>query len=130
MFKKAAADFREASEWRYDTSSEAYRFCKNLPDRSLVHKRLSIYNWNPGPRRVKEDAFEKQIAGRWHVITLQEAVEYVNHDILTNRYGLFAASLCSNAHGNQWHTGCNQQHLQCHAEALSRSCGTSHAVQD
>ena len=26
-----------------------------------------------GPRRGKEDAFEKQIAGRWHVITLQEA---------------------------------------------------------
>ena len=49
-------------------------------------KRLSIYNWNPGPRRGKEDAFEKQIAGRWHVITLQEASEYVDHDILTGRF--------------------------------------------
>ena len=28
---------------------------------------------NPGPRRGKEDAFEKQIAGRWHIRTLQEA---------------------------------------------------------
>ena len=34
----------------------------------------------------KEDAFEKQIAGKWHGITLQEAIEYVDHDILTNRF--------------------------------------------
>ena len=54
--------------------------------RSPMHKRLSICNWNPGPRLGKEDAFEKQIAGRWHVITLQEASEYVDHDILTGRF--------------------------------------------
>ena len=59
---------------------------RNLPNRSPVQKRLSIYNWNPGPRRGKEDGFEKQIAGKWHVITLQEASEYVDHDILTNRF--------------------------------------------
>ena len=35
-----------------------------------------------------------------------------------------------NAHGNQWQTGCNQQHLQCHTDALSRSCRNSQAVQD
>ena len=40
----------------------------NVPYRSPVQKRRSIYNWNPGPRRGKEDAFEKQIAGKWHVI--------------------------------------------------------------
>ena len=57
-----------------------------MPNRSLVQKRLSIYNWNPGPRHGKEDAFEKQIAGKWHVITLQEASEYVEHDILTNQF--------------------------------------------
>ena len=44
----------------------------NLPDRSLVQKRLSMYNWNPGPRREKE-AFEKRIAGRLYVITWPEA---------------------------------------------------------
>ena len=59
---------------------------KKMPNRSPVQKRLSIYNWNPGPRRGKEDAFEKQIAGKWHVITPQEASEYVDHDILTNRF--------------------------------------------
>ena len=52
--QEATADFREASERRHDTSSQAYRFNKKLSNRSLVHKRLSIYNWNPGPRRGKE----------------------------------------------------------------------------
>ena len=84
--QKAVADFREASERRHDTSSQAYRFDKNTPNRSPVQKRLSIYNWNPEPRRGKEDAFEKQIAGKWHVITLQEASEYVDHDIPTSRF--------------------------------------------
>ena len=49
---------------------------------SPVQKRLSIYNWNPGPRRGKEDSFEKQIAVKWHIVTLQEASDYVDHDIL------------------------------------------------
>ena len=31
--------------------------------------RLSVYNWIAGPRRGKEDAIEKQIAGKWHIIT-------------------------------------------------------------
>ena len=52
----------------------------------LCRSGFSIYNWNPGPRRGKEDAFEKQIAGRWHVITPQEAAEYVDHDLLTSRF--------------------------------------------
>ena len=30
---------------------------KNVPNRSPVQKRLSINNWNSGPRRGKEDAF-------------------------------------------------------------------------
>ena len=51
----------------------------------LRKKRLSIYNWNPGPRSGKE-GFEKQIAGKWHVNTLQGAMEYVDHDFLTNRF--------------------------------------------
>ena len=84
--QKATADFREASEMRPATPSQTSRFSKNISNCSLVQKRLSIYNWNPWPRRGKEDAFEKQIAGRWHDITLQEASEYVDHDILTGRF--------------------------------------------
>ena len=37
-------------------------------------------------RRGEEFASEKQIAGRWHIITLQEASEYVDHELLTNRF--------------------------------------------
>ena len=77
--QKAVAEFREASERRHDTPSQAYGFDKNVPNRLPVQKRLSIHNWNPGPRRGKADAFEKQIAGKWHIITLQEAIEYVDH---------------------------------------------------
>ena len=57
-----------------------------MPHRSPVQKRLSIYNWNPGPRRGREGAIEKQIAGKWHTITLQEAIEYVDYELLTNRF--------------------------------------------
>ena len=53
---------------------------------SPVQKRLSIYKRNPGARRGKEDAFEKQIAEKWHIITLQEASEYVEHEILHERF--------------------------------------------
>ena len=63
-----------------------YHFDNNVPTRSPVQNRLSNYNWNPGPRRGREGAIEKQIAGMWHVITLQEAIEYVDHELLTNRF--------------------------------------------
>ena len=59
------------------------RFLKNI-HRSTVQKRLSIHNWNPGPRRGRDGAIEKQIAVKWHIITLQEAIEYVDHELLTN----------------------------------------------
>ena len=84
--EKATADFRQTSERRHDTSSQTNRAGNHFSNRSIVQKLLSIYNWNPGPKRRKEDVFEKQIAGRWHVISLQEASEYVDHDILTGRF--------------------------------------------
>ena len=49
--QKAVAEFREASTRRHDTSSQEYHFDNNVPYRSLVQEQLSIYNWNPGPRR-------------------------------------------------------------------------------
>ena len=55
--QKAVAEFRKASERRHDTSSQAYRLHKSISNRSPVQKRLSMYNWNPGPRRGKENAF-------------------------------------------------------------------------
>ena len=84
--QKATADFREASYRRHDIPSQTNRSNKSISNRSPVQKRLSIYNCNPRLRRGKEDAFEKQIAGMWHVITLQEASEYVDHDTLTGPF--------------------------------------------
>ena len=72
--QEAVAEFREASERRHSASSQAYRLDKKVPHRSPVQKRLGTNNWNPGPRRGKEDAFEKQIAGKWHVITPQGSI--------------------------------------------------------
>ena len=57
MSEKATADFREASTRTHYTSSQEYHFDNNVPNRSRVQKRLSIYNWNPVPRRGKEGAF-------------------------------------------------------------------------
>ena len=83
--RKALAEYREASVRRHDTSAPEYYFDGSVPNRSSVQK-LSIYNWNPGPRRGREGAVEKQIAGKWHIITLQEAIEYVDHELLANRF--------------------------------------------
>ena len=41
---------------------------------------------NPGPRRGRGGAVEKQTAGKWQVITLQESIVYVDHELLTNRF--------------------------------------------
>ena len=60
--RKALAEYREASARRYDTPAQEYYFDCSVPNRSSVQKRLSIYNWNPGPRREKEGAIEKQLA--------------------------------------------------------------------
>ena len=49
-------------------------------------KRPIVYNWNPGPRRGKEGAIEKRIAETWHIIALQEAIEYVDHELFVNRF--------------------------------------------
>ena len=48
---------------------------------------MASTNTFPGSaRRGKEDAIEKQNAGKWHLITLQEASDYVEHEILHERF--------------------------------------------
>ena len=84
--RKAFAEYREASVRRQEAPSQEYFFVSSVPNRSSVHQRLSVYNWNPGPRRGKEGAIEKQIAGKWHITTLQEAIDCVDHELLTNRF--------------------------------------------
>ena len=63
-------DFRDVFKGIQASPSHASGVNRFFSSQLLVQKRLSTYNWNPGPRRGKEDAIEKQIAGKWHVITL------------------------------------------------------------
>ena len=84
--ERATAEFREAYERKHTTSSHRNSSAQHFATRSIVQRRLSIYKWNPGPRRGKEDAFQQQIAERWHAVTLQEASEFVDHELLTNRF--------------------------------------------
>ena len=92
--RKVHAVFREASArnmLHLDKSITSTITCLTV---HLCRKRLSIYNWNPGPRRGK-GAFEKQIAGKWHVVILQEAIEYVDHELLTNRFHVIHYGECA-----------------------------------
>ena len=65
---KVVADFRDAFERNPSSYSQSCGVNKYFSSQSPVQKRLSIYNWNPRPQRVKEDAFEKQIAEKWLTI--------------------------------------------------------------
>ena len=80
--KSVNAAFRDAPARKHATSCQEYN---DMPNRLTEQNRHSVYNWNPGPRRGKEGAIEKHIAGKWHIITLQEAIEYLEHELLTNR---------------------------------------------
>ena len=93
--RKAFAEFRVASARRQEASPKEYFFDSSVPNRSSVRKMLSVYNWNPGPRRVKEGAIEKRIAVKWHIIILQEAIEYVDHELFTNRFHVTHYGRCA-----------------------------------
>ena len=83
---RTEADFRVAFERIQASSSQASGVNKFFSSQSPMQKRFSVYNWNAGPRRSPEDATEKHIAGKWHLITLQEASDYVEHEILHERF--------------------------------------------
>ena len=72
--------FREAHDRRHSSPNPEYRFHNDVPNRLREQRRLSILSWNPGPLQEKEGAIEKQIAGKWHIIAPQEAVEYLQHE--------------------------------------------------
>ena len=65
-----------------EPSKPEYRFNNNVPSRSLERTHLSILSWNPGLRRGREGAIEEHIAEKWHVIALQEAIEYLHESFL------------------------------------------------
>ena len=51
----------------------------NVPNRLLEQTRLSILSWNPVPRQGR-----KVKNASWHVVAIQEAIEYLQHESLTN----------------------------------------------
>ena len=64
--------------------------CSNLDraacDLLLDQTRISISSRHPGPRRGTPGAIENHIAGRWHVIALQESVEHLQHDYVARQF--------------------------------------------
>ena len=78
--------FRDAQDKKLSSPSLNYRFNTDVPNRLREQRRLSILSWNLGPRRGKADAIEKHIAGKWHIIALQETNEYLEHDYLTSHF--------------------------------------------
>ena len=94
--EKATAAFREASERKPATSSHKNSSSKHFATRPIVQRRLSIYNWNPGPRRGKEHACEKKKTNcRKVAYHLQEASDYVDHELLTNRFHVTLYAGCA-----------------------------------
>ena len=83
--KSVNGAFRDAPARKHATSCQEYHFNNDVPNRLTEQKRHSVYSLNPGPRRGKEGAIEKHIAVKWHIVTLQEAIEYLEHELLTNR---------------------------------------------
>ena len=83
--RRIAADFHDAFERTQTSSTQSYGVNKYFSSQSPAQRRLSDYNWKPGPRRGTEDAIGKQIAGGTG-ISLQEASDYVDHAILHERF--------------------------------------------
>ena len=52
-------------------------------DIAMVPQPLGLSADGPGS---SDDIWERQIAGMWHITTLQEASEYVDHELLANRF--------------------------------------------
>ena len=78
--------FREAQHRRHSSPNPEYRFDNDVPCRLREQRSLSILSWNPGPRRGKEGAIEKHIVGKLHIIALQEAIKYLQHEFSTSHF--------------------------------------------
>ena len=80
------AGYRKAAERRMPAPQSEYQYDTNAPNRQLEQTRLSIFSRNPGPRRGTPGDIDKHIAGIRHIIALQEAIEYLQHECLTEHF--------------------------------------------
>ena len=92
---KVVADFRDAFERIQSSSSQTLGVNKYFSSQSPVQRRLSIYNWNPGPDVERKTPLRNKLLGKWHIVTLQEASEYVEHEILHERFHVTHFAGCS-----------------------------------
>ena len=60
---KVVADFRDAFERNQSSSSQSFGVNKYFSSQSPVQKRLSIYNWNPGPDVERMTHFRNKSRG-------------------------------------------------------------------
>ena len=81
----AVLALRKAHERRHPSPEPKYRFDTSVPNRLLEQTRISILCWNLAPRRGRLGAIEEHIAGKWHIITSKEAIEYLQHKCLMNQ---------------------------------------------
>ena len=93
--RNAKPVYRGAHDRNLHSLKIEYRFDNNVPNRLREQTRLSILSWNQGVRRGREGAIEEHIAGKWHVIALQEAIEYLQHMSLTNHFDITHFASCA-----------------------------------
>ena len=87
VIRKATAEFRGASERSSHVKKLCYRF-----DCAEETQHQQTESWTPsGERRC----LRTTIAGKWHIITLQEASEYVDHELLTNLFHMIHYASCA-----------------------------------
>ena len=82
--QKDVEEFRQASARRHDASFQAYRFDNKVPNRLLVQKTTERPRLESRTSTWKRKMFfenESQARG-----TSSEVIEYIDHDILTNRF--------------------------------------------
>ena len=74
---------------------QEFHFNNDMPNRLTEQKKLSVDKWNPGPRRGKGGAIEKHFAVKWHITTLLESIEHLEHEFLTNRFHMTQNGGCA-----------------------------------
>ena len=70
-------------------------FNNDMPNRLTEQKKLRVYNWNPRPRCGKKGSLEEQIAEKWRIVTLHEAIQYMDHEFLTTRFHVTHDGSCA-----------------------------------
>ena len=72
-------------------------FDTSVPNRLLI----SLPSSNPGPRRGRPGAIKEHIAGKLDTITVQEAIEYLQHECLMNHFYITHFAGCAVLFNNE-----------------------------